>query len=315
MQRDGIRDGMSATPLDRRLAELAGRQYGVVSAGQIAELGLSGSGLRSRIASGRLHRIHHGVFAVGHRVLRTEGRYMAAVLSCGGGAVLSHRSAAAHWGIRRSDRERVEVTTRRGARSQRRVDVHTTRWLPASHTDVLEGIPVSAPHRTLLDLAEVLTSAQLRRAVDQADVLGLLDHRSCRKLLLAAAGRHGLPRLAAALAASRDGPRLTRSELEERVLRLLDSAGLPRPEVNAIVAAGAEHFEVDFLWRRARLIVEADGHASHRTRMAFERDRTRDRVLTETGWRVVRVTWRQVTDEPGDLARSLGRLLSVGPPE
>jgi very-short-patch-repair endonuclease len=176
---------------------------------------------------------------------------------------------------------------------------------------VVRGIPTTTIPRTLLDLAEVLSQQQLRRTIEQAEVVGLFDLRTCTELWTGASGRRGLPTLVAALREARAEPGLTRSELEERFLRLLRDADLPPPALNATIAAAGEYFEVDFHWPAQRLIVEADGHRTHGTRIAFERDRARDRLLTEAGWRVVRVTWRQVAEDQKALARSLRALLSV----
>ena len=161
--------------------------------------------------------------------------------------------------------------------------------------------------RTLLDLAAVLDGRRLERAINEADVLRLTHALSLRDLLVRYPRRAGTPAIAAALAARAAGATVTRSELEERFLDLLDRHGLPRPRTNAYI----EGIEVDCVWPAARLIVELDGHAVHGTREAFERDRERDRLLQAAGWRVIRVTWRQLSADPAAVAADLRMLLAA----
>jgi very-short-patch-repair endonuclease len=275
-----------ATPL----SELAARQHGVVSVRQLAAMGLDKDAVRTRVADGRLHRLHRAVYAVGHTRLSREGRWMAAVLASGPGAVLSHRSAAALWGIRATAAARIDVTVPRasGYRSNQSVIVHHPRraWTQT----VRDGIPVTTPTQTLIDLSSVLPLPALERALEAAEALRLLDV-------------NGLPPRLAKLAALVE-PRL-RSPLEARLLAMCRQRGLPAPRVNVVI----EGFEVDFSWPEQRLIVETDGHRHHGTRAAFERDRERDALLTAEGWRVVRITHRRLNtpEAVGDL---LERLLS-----
>jgi Transcriptional regulator, AbiEi antitoxin/Protein of unknown function (DUF559) len=299
---------------DRTIARIAARQHGVISLLQLKALGLTSSGVRRRVAAGRLHRMHRGVYAVGHPRLTVKGRWMAAVLAGGPGAVLSHRDAAALWRIRKSARAAIDVTTpRRGGRSLSGIEVHRTRYLPPEDVTEIDGIPCTTLARTLLDLAEVVDRRQVERACDEAEVLRLLDASALDAVLSRARGRRGVPVLRAILDEHAIGETVTRSEMEERFLALCDRAGLPRPEVNAWIALGGAHAQADFLWREQRLIVETDGRAAHGTRRAFERDRRRDQRLMLAGWRVIRVTWRQLTREPEELARVLLGLLALEP--
>ncbi len=229
---------------------------------------------------------------------------MAAVLAEGSGAVLSHRSAAALWGVLGTSRTRIEVTVPRKVGSRPGVQVHRAALSP-DEIAITNGIPVTAPCRTLFDLAAVAAPRHLERAINQAEVLRLTDTRSLAEVVARHSRRRGVAALRKILDAGGIGVTITRSELEDRFLAFVDQHGLPRPEVNARLDAG----EVDCLWRVPRLVAELDGFATHGTRSAFERDRVRDRALLSDGWRVTRVTWRQLSEQPGPLATQLGALL------
>ncbi|MDP9384992.1 MAG: endonuclease domain-containing protein [Actinomycetota bacterium] len=244
------------------------------------------------------------MYAVGHPVVSERGRWTAAVLAGGEGAVLSHRSAGASWGIVRWSGV-TEITVPADRRSRAGLRVHASA-LPPDERTIGDGIPVTTVPRTLLDLAAVLPPARLERAVHEAEVLRLADPLSVADLLARHPGRRGSAGLRAILddlAAA--GARVTRSELEDRFLPLAAAAGLPAPLMNVCV----EGFEVDCLWREHGLAVELDGRAAHATRAAFERDRARDRRLQAAGWRVIRITWRQLCHEPRAIADDLRRLL------
>jgi hypothetical protein len=296
--------------LDRVVAELAGRQHGVVTRGQLLEIGLQRGAIRLRLERGRLHLLHRGVYAVGHRVLTEEGRWMAAVLAGGPGAVLSHRSAAAHWGIRHSQRPDIEMTVPRALRCRPTLHFHHS-CLPEDEVTISEGIPVTTVPRTLFDLAAVVPLAQLRRAVNEAEIRRLWDSLSLADLLDRHPRRPGAAAIRAVLGTPAAG--ITRNELEDRFLALLDSAGLPRPATNVPLQVDGWWLEADCRWHEQRLIVELDGRATHATRSAFEGDRARDRRLVAAGWRVVRITWRQLQDEPAALTRDLRRALVARP--
>jgi Transcriptional regulator, AbiEi antitoxin/Protein of unknown function (DUF559)/AbiEi antitoxin C-terminal domain len=297
--------------LDRAIAELASRQHAVVSLVQLKALGLSESAVRSRVGAGRLHRVHRGVYAVGHPLLTVRGRLMAAVLACGRDAVLSHRSAAELWGLRDSARANIDVTSpRRAGRSRGGIDVHRADTLQPDDVTDHDTIPCTTVARTLLDLADVVNRRQLERACDEADVRRLLDATALDAVLSRANGRRGAPVLRAILAEYDIGEGITRNDFEEAFLALCDRAGLPRPEINVWIALpDGGHAQADFLWRDRRLIVETDGRAAHATRRAFEHDRRRDQRLLVAGWRVIRVTWRRLTQEPEELAGILHALL------
>jgi very-short-patch-repair endonuclease len=294
-------DKVDTHPVDRRIAALAADQHGVIATRQLVALGLSRQAAEKRVRAGRLHRVHRGVYAVGHECLTRNGRFLAAVLTFGEGAVLSHASAALLWELFRSEPRHVEVTVPGTGGRTRRPGMTVHRGAVAeSERAVVDGIPATSPVRTLIDLADVLPRRALERALDQAayqrlDLSGLEPRH----------GRRGAGKLARVLAEHQIGTTLTRSKLEELFLALCRREGLPRPSVNRRI----EGHEVDFSWRRRRLIVETDGHAAHGTRGAFERDRVRDAQLTVAGWRVLRVTYRRLVVEPEAAARQLRELL------
>jgi very-short-patch-repair endonuclease len=299
-------------PLDALIRDLAERQHGVVSLPQLQFLGLSARAVRDRVASGRLIRIHRGVYAVGHARLTLRGRWMAAVLAYGQDAALSHRSGGALHGVRPDNRPKSDVTVPgRSARSRSRIDVHASTTLTAADVTTIDGIPCTSLARTFLDLAEVVNRRDLERAINQAEVLRIFDLRAVEEVLSRAAGRRGAGVLKSVLA-EYGGPTLTDRELEERFLALCRAARLPQPEVNSwITLDDGIAYKIDFLWRRERLAVETDGWGSHGTRHAFENDRRRDRLLSLAGWTVVRFTWRNVEREPDEVTSTLARLWSA----
>jgi len=283
------------------VAALAARQHGVVSVPQLLALGIGHEAVKWRARQGRLHRVHRGVYAVGHARLTLRGRWWAAVLACGGpgSAVLSHRSAAALWDLLPAPGTPPEVTTLRRSASTPAVRVHRSATLRDGDVTEDDGLPVTTASRTLADLAAVLSPHQLGRVCQRAEHLRLLDAAPL-------SGRRSRALRAALAELAHHDPQVTRSELEERFLALLGAAGLPRPAVNATVAG----LEVDVLWPAHRLVVELDGAATHLTPTAFEEDRRRDAALQAAGYRVVRFTWRRVAREPRAVAAALHALLA-----
>jgi very-short-patch-repair endonuclease len=242
-----------------------------------------------------LHRVHRGVYAVGHRVLTSEGRWLAACLAVGG--VLSHATAAAAWELRPTSSRLVQVTLRSRSGRERRagIRIHRPAALRADDVTVHRGIPITTPARTIVDLARTLSGRPLEHVIDLADQRGLIDFDDLREANSAS--------LQAVLRAYDPAP--TRSEMEERFLRLCDDHGLPRPETNARI----EGIEVDFVCRARRLVVEVDGYRYHREPARFEWDREKDVILGARGWPVMRFTWRQITRRPRWVATAVtGRL-------
>ncbi len=234
---------------------------------------------------------------------------MAAVLSCGPSALLSHRNAGAHWAIRPTGTGAIDVTIpgRNGRRSRGEITIHRSGTLTPEDIARHERIPVTSPARTLLDLGDILPATTLERAFERAEALRLLDLTSIRAALAANPTRRGSGRLAAILEQQQADPAIERSELEGLFLELCTGAGIPRPLVNARVGP----YEVDFLWADARVVVETDGRSFHSTRAAFERDRARDALLVASGYRVLRFTYRQVVWEPEVVVRRLCSVLGL----
>jgi hypothetical protein len=290
---------------------LAERQHGVVSLHQLQLLGLSRTAVSKRAQSGRLTRIHRGVYAVGHGRLTGRGRRMAAALAYGPRAVVSYRSAAGLQGLRPDNRARTDVTVPSpSARSRPGIDVHRSTTLEPADVTKVDGIPCTSVARTLLDLADVLDRRGLERAIDQAEVLELFDLRAVEEVLSRAAGRRGAGVLGRVLA-EYVGPALTDRELEERFYELCRAAGVAKPEVNSWILLDSGPVKPDFLWRAERVAVETDSWSYHRTRRAFENDRRRDRRLRLEGWEVLRFTWRDVVRKPAEVAAVLARLVGA----
>jgi very-short-patch-repair endonuclease len=290
---------------DRAIARLARRQHGIVTRGQLQAIGLGRGSIEHRIAQGRLHRLHRGVYLVDHPVLPPLARECAAVLACGEGAVLSHFTAAWLWGVLPSAANGVDVTVPGDRRDHSDIRIHRTGRLERADVARRHGLPLTAPPRTLVDLGGVLSAEQLERCVAEAFVLRRVTRRQMDGVAERSDGRTGIGTLRALLA---DGPALTRSEAEARLLALVRAARLPPPAGNVRIGP----HEVDFLWREERFVVEVDGYAYHSTRRAFERDRRRDAELHANGFDVVRVTWRQIVDEPEALVARLAQRLSSG---
>jgi predicted transcriptional regulator of viral defense system len=226
---------------------------GVVSTAQLHALGLGRGAIHKAVRGGRLQRVHHGVYAVGHAALRVEGRRLAAVLACGPGAVLSHRTAASHWGLLKTDQTRIDVTARRGRHGAPGIRLHRSRSLDAQDTTSHEGIPTTTVHRTLLDLAATARSTELERAVAQAERLRLYDHRAITDVIARSNGHRGTQILARAT--SREA-KWTRNEWEAAFLELLRAAGLPEPLTNdALDAPDHGHCEPDYHWPAHHVIV------------------------------------------------------------
>lgn len=277
----------------------------MVGRGQLGALGLARWQIDHRVATGRLHQLHRGVYSVGHRVVGREGRWLAAVLAVGKDALLSHRSAAAVWNLRADGRSLIDITTStRAHKSRSGLAVHRPRSFDPYDATVHRGIPCTTVARTIADLAAVLDRPALTKTVRRADQLQFLDTAALGRQL--GSRRRGAAALRAVLAGYQEGV-LLRSDLEARFLDLCLGAGLPSPRVNSLVAG----HEVDFFWPAHRLVVETDGFETHRTRDAFEADRRRDAALLSAGIRVVRFSYRQVVGEPHGVVKILRRLLSV----
>ena len=282
---------------------------------QLRKLGLSDTEITVRARSGYLQPLFRGTFAVGHGAIGRRGRMLAAVLACGDGTVLSHGSAAELLGLWNKQAVSVDVMApRRGGRKIPDIRWHNVRRPTAAEIEIREKIPCTTVSRTLVDMAGRTGLASLRRLVEQAAVLRQLDVREVDRIL-ARSRRRGAPALRAILDLWRtddEGKPRLRSILEARLLPALTAAGVPLPECNVRRRIDGRWFEIDLLWGQQRLAIEADGEETHGTRSAFQSDRRRDQHLVAAGYRVARVTWRQMEDEPTAVAARIKSMLEVG---
>lgn len=276
------------------------RQHGVVARQQLRDLGMSVRAIEHRLATGRLHLLVRGVYAVGRPDVGGDGRWMAAVLACGEGAALSHRSAAALWGFGAERDARIDVSVPfaefRGPPGLR---VHRRYGLRPEDLAERSGIPVTSPIRTLLDFAATSRPPAIERAVNEADRLDLVDPEELREALGHYRGERGVARLRELL--DRRTFRLTDSELERRFLPLAAEAGLPPP----LTGQWLNGFKVDFYWPALGLVVETDGLRYHRTPGQQARDRLRDQAHLAAGLRPLRFTHQQVRYEPSHVRETL----------
>jgi hypothetical protein len=296
--------------VERRIADLARVQHGVVCRKQLYALGVTKEEIDGRTRSGGLHLIHRGVYAVGHTAITLRGRWMAAVLASGDGAVLSHRSATALWGIWGSGAGEVHVTVPRKTRSRGSVRRHFA-FLPDDEKAVRDGIPVTSAARAVLDLAADKGEAAAEAALKEMEYAGIYGPVSLLALFDRYPRHRGTPVVLEALERVRADPGgRIRSPLEELFLPFLDAHHIPRPRCNAWLTVGDDRYQVDCLWPGARLIAELDGFKSHGTKRAFRKDRKRDRRLGAAGFHIVRITEDQVLDEPAEVAADLRTLLA-----
>lgn len=280
--------------MDHSIHRLAARQHGVVSIGQLFALGFTADAIKHRVATGVLWPVHRGVYAVGRAALSRHGRWMAAVLSCGSTAALSHRSAAALWQIAEVEGAIEVATTSPGGRRRPGLVVHRRR-----HLEVVErhAIPVTTIVATLLDLAQVLPPGRVETALNEADRQDLVDIESLGEALARSSGKRGVRVLRRLVGEHRP----TDSWLERRFLRLAVDAGLPPPLTQQLVNG----FRVDFWWPQFRLVVETDGLRYHRTPAQQARDRERDQAHVAAGLTVLRFTYNQIRSQPAHVTATL----------
>ena len=301
---------------DGEIARICYTQHGLITLKQLEALGLTVQAVHERLRAGRLHRVHQRVYSLTPGVMTQRGKFMAAVLACGPDAVISHRSAAYLWGLVETWAEPIDVTApnRRG-RSPEGVAAHRDGSIQPIDKTVRFGIPCTSLARTLVDYAGITLEWEVRKAVAQAEVLGLLDQSQLRALLRRSRRRRGVARLRLILDSLHPQTRRTRGELERLFLAMCIKADLPQPEVNVwIDVPGGRPLQADFLWRDARLIVEADSREFHDTASAFEQDRKREQRFQSGEWRVSRCTWNQVEREPRRLVATIRALLAQADP-
>jgi very-short-patch-repair endonuclease len=296
---------------DRLVADIAKRQYGLVSRGQLAEVGIGKSATSVRLHTGRLHQVHAGVYLVGHGLLSRQGRWLAAVLATGPHAVLSHWSAAAHWLIRPSSRSAIDVTTPHKSRSWDGIRRHH-KALPPDEVTVHDGIPVTSVPRTIFDLAATEDVDAIASMLRESEHRNLWDRLSLPHLVERYPGRRGVKKVRLALQRVTEEPSgRKRSKLEERFAPFLRRHHLPLPRFNDWILIGPKRYQVDCHWPGTSQIVELDGWEGHGSRSSFREDRARDRALRVAGYSVTRLTWNQLDDEPEQIAADLRTLLGA----
>lgn len=295
--------------LGAAVATLATRQDGVISRAQLRRIGFTEREVDCAVAAKRLHRLYRGVYAVGHRRLSRNGRYLAAVLAGGRSAVLSHRSAAAVWDLRAPREGAIDITVDRDRRNQGDIVIHRNA-LEAADVTTRHGIPVTTALRTLIDLAACVTQPELERAIRRAEYEHLATPAGLAEVAQARSGSRGAKKMRKALLNLGEAPGMTRSPLEDDFVRFLRRRRLPPATLNVTLPLGSRRVEADCVWRGQKVIVELDGRDAHLSATAFEADRARDSALQARGWRTVRVTRTRLRADGKALAAELRALLS-----
>ena len=280
---------------------LARAQHGVVTRAQLGTLGFTESAIRHRVAKGRLHRVWPDIYAVGRPDLTQKGRWMAAVLTCGEGAALSHNSAAALWGIREQQRGPIHISVP-SHRDPRRRGIRVHRRQPFDVT-MHNGIPVTSPSQTIIEIAPSLTERQLERLINEADKLDLVHPEELRST---AAEKGGVGGSRVRTLLDKRTFLLTDSELERRFVPIAEAAGLSKPETQIRLNG----HRVDFFFRAEGVVVETDGGRFHRTPSQQRRDRIRDHAHALAGLTPIRFTHDQIAHEPAYVAGVLRGLSS-----
>jgi very-short-patch-repair endonuclease len=292
------------------LSELARRQHGVVGRRQLIEDGWTEEEVKWRLRTGRLHRVHAGIYSLGPpQLLSRLGRWMASVLASGPGALLSHWSAAALWQVRPNSKSRIDVTVAHPSRSSKAICRHVSH-VPADERAVEEGIPVTSVHRTIFDLAATVSADEVVAMIKEAEYLNRYDRLSLWDFLERYPGKRGSRKIRFALKRLKEEPPgRKRSKLEDRFAPFLRWHHLPLPRFNDLISLNGRNYEVDCHWPDTHQIVELDGWQGHSTRSAFRDDRARDRALQVAGYPVIHLTWNQLDDEPEAVAADLRALL------
>jgi very-short-patch-repair endonuclease len=286
---------------------VATRQGGPISHHQLVWLGVEPATIQQWLRRGRLHQLYRRVYALGHQAITPKGRLVAALLACGPEAAISHQSCAWWCGFWKTEPDEIDVTVPgRGHRGQRGIRLHLVRSLDPRDLTTRAGLKVTTPERTLLDLAETTTIQRLRLAIDEADGRGLWRPDKVEATLRRSPGRRGRKPLRVLLS-DLEGEPLLRSELEAMFNTLCDDHRLPRPISNAQLNG----YEVDAYWPEYNLVVEVDSREFHLNGKAFEDDRLKDAELVAAGYRVIRVTYRQLSQDPAGVARRIRRALAA----
>jgi very-short-patch-repair endonuclease len=291
--------------LEPVIAGIAAAQHGIVTRGQLVDAGMGPKRIDNWLHRGRLHAMYRGVYALIPPAAQPPlAAPMAAVLACGEGAILSHFSSAAFWGFLPWGSPELHVTLARGHRRPQTGIRHHRLKARLDPRDVTRrrNIPVTTAARAVVEIAGELSTRDLERALDEAIVSRVTGREAVRRAQRRAQRHPGAAVLRGLIAVTGG----SRSEAERMLRALARSGGLPPPQVNGHVGG----LEVDFLWPAERVIVEVDGYTFHSSRAAFERDHRRDAILEGLGFRILRVTWRQLTQEPEFVLVQLARALS-----
>lgn len=284
--------------LSARVWGLVRRQHGVVTRSQLIEIGLSRRAIEHRVAKGRLHPLWRSVYAVGRPEVEQKGRWMAAVLACGPEALLSHRTAAALWGIAPTAGGEIDVVVPVGTyRRQPGIRLHRRSGLAADHRREVAGIPLMDPISTLVDLASCVPEWQVERAINEADRLDLIDLPTLRARVSELQPRPGMARMRRLLGCDA----LTDTGLERKFLAIVRAARLPPPRTQQRVNG----YRVDFYWPELGLVVETDGWRYHRTAGEQATDHRRDQVHTAAGLTTLRFAEDQVRYRPDEVSARL----------
>jgi hypothetical protein len=304
--------GWKQAAADRRVAAVAGGRRGVLTAGELRECGLTPTAIDTRVRRGWLHRLHRGVYSIGHGQPQWEGTLLAAVLACGPGALLSHYSAAEVWGfVDRLGRVPDVTVAARGYRARRGIQIHRSAPLRPEERRHHQALPLTAPARALLDLAATLDPPRTRMAVRRALGLQKVTLRQISRTLHSHKGRRGSKTLREAIAM---GAAPTNSEKESDVLDLLLHLGFPRPDVNTPLLIAGRRVVPDLRWPAHRLILEIDSDAWHDNPLARADDRERQALLERHGETVRRIHWRDALFRPGKLTAALSSLTACADP-
>jgi very-short-patch-repair endonuclease len=292
------------------IAAVAGVQDNIITWEQLLDAGLRRGAILHRASEGSLHRRHRGVYLVGHAPPTPMGRARAAVLACGAGAVASHRTAAELWGLLpHSDGDVDVIVVARNPGAHPGIKVHRVAAIDPAEVRQIRGLSVTSPTRTICDIAGTEPRNDIEHALQEARVHLRLTDAQLKAVIERTPTKKGSAFIRRLLEAEDDTGH-TRSRAERLMRAMAGDAGLPQPQANVRLHG----YLLDFVWRRRRLVVEVDGYASHGDRTAFERDRQRDQVLVAAGYRVVRVTWRQLTEEPYAVIARLAQALVVPAP-
>jgi len=307
----GHRGGGAGPGSELECLRLAARQHGLVRRDQVLALGLKPSALRWRLRRGRWTAVRPSVYRIEGTPLTWHQELKAACLWAARGAAVSHRAAAALWGLARFRRGRVEVSVTRDVRLADSATVHRVGALPAKDLESIDGLPVTSPTRTLIDLCATEDRSTIEASVDECLRRKLTSLDKLAAALDRSRGQRGTGFLRELVDRYQGGEAPAESELEAKLLEVIDDAGLPRPVKQRSVTVRGRLRRLDFSYRDQRLILEVDGYAYHSDPVAFEKDRERRNALTVRGWKVLNFTWRALHERPDEILTDLFRILAA----